>query len=391
MKNTCRALPLLLCLATAAVGVAQPYFQSTATIDGNTILYKIKAIGGPITTGWSDIEFFFRNSTVAPDADADFAAATITVNATDFPGVTIPYNGKNSQGSETGYNNYWFGVSFASTAPKTYNQNQEYLVCTIVLPVSPTGFALELCHNEPNFAPHYVVLTDQGGGDRTNLTGSNKFYGPDTLICNPNCPVSTPGNNHILPLNSTQPVELIDFQARKYDQSSARLDWRTATEINFDVFEIEQHNAGRWERIGVETGVASHGGGATYHFFDYAPQVPTTYYRLKMVDDDGTFVYSPIRSVQFEGEGSSLRIFPNPVAEVLHITFGTAMYADDLLVELLDGSGRVFVRRQIEILPGTAERLMVGEYNLPTGLYLFRASTSNGFGFQQHVVVLRSN
>jgi len=383
-------LVLFVLLALPCLGAAQSYFQGTATIEGNNILYRIKAVGGPITTGWSDIEFFFRNSTAAPDADTDFAAATITVNTTDFPGVSIPYNGKNIQGSESGYNNYWFGVSFTSTTPKTYNQHQEYLLCTIVLPVSPAGFALELCHNEPNFTPHYVVLTDQGGGDQTNLTGGNKFYGPDTTICNPNCPVSTPGNNHILPLNSAQPVELIDFQARKYDQTSARLDWRTAVEIDFDVFEIERQNAENWERIGVETGVAPYGGGATYRFFDHAPSAPTTYYRLKMVDDDGSFAYSPIRSVQFDS-GGSVRIFPNPVADVLHIAFGAAMRTDDLLVELLDGSGRVYLRRQMEILPGGAERLMVGEYHLPAGLYLFRASTPNGFGFQQHVAVLRSN
>ncbi|MBK9335830.1 MAG: T9SS type A sorting domain-containing protein [Lewinellaceae bacterium] len=386
MKNIYCAFALLFCLATASISTAQPYFQSTATIDGNNILYKIKAISGPITTGWSDIEFFFRNSTAAPDADAEFDAATITVNTADFPGVSIPYNGKNIQGVETGYTNYWFGISFNPTTPKTYNQNQEYLVCTIALSVSPAGFDLELCHNEPNFVPHYVVLTDPGGGDLTNLTGTNKFYGPDTVICNPNCPVSTPGNNHILPLNGAQPVELIDFQARKYAPQAARLDWRTAVEIDFDMFEIESQRNGRWEKIGMEQGRADHGGGATYTFFDHDPPEPTAYYRLKMVDYDGSFAYSPIRSVAFGGD-NTIRIFPNPTTDVLHLAFGTAMRADMLLVELVDWSGRVVVQKQLNVSPGATETLALGDYRLPAGIYLCRAGTANGFRFCRSVAI----
>jgi|GEM_PF-2852562 len=368
-------------------GTAQPYFHATASISGNNILYKIKAVGGNITTGWSDIEFFFRNSTAALDADGEFAGATITINTTDFPGINIPYNGKNVQGTETGYNTYWFGLSFTSTSPKTYNQNQEYLVCTIGLTVSPSNFDLELCHNEPNFWPHYVVLTDEIGNDLTNLTGTNKFYGPDTVICNPNCPVSTPGNNHILPLNGAQPVELVDFQARKYQLTSARLDWRTALEINFKVFEIErQHPDGYWEHIGSEPGKAAPGEGATYMFYDHNPPGPTAYYRLKMLDADGSFAYSPLRSVTFEGD-HTLRIFPNPASDVLHIAFGAGMYEDDLQIELVSRRGKVVAQTQIAVTPGAVENLAIGTYRLAAGTYLFRARSASGFLFQQYVTI----
>jgi len=388
MPTAIRLFVLLACLLFALHGSAQPHFLATATINGNDLQFKIKPVGGPITCGWTVFEFFFRNSTAAPNADAEFEGATITMNTTDFPGLTIPYNGANLQGTETGYNNYWFGLPInPPTTTKTYNQNQEYLVCTITLTTSPSGFDFELCHNDL-FVPHYLALTDEGANDKTNVTGTNVFYGPDTVICMPNnCPVTTPGNNHILPLNGAQPVELVDFQARKHQQASARLDWRTALEIDFDVFEIErQRTDGLWERIGTEQGRAAPGDGAAYVFFDYSPPGRTAYYRLKMVDDDGSFAYSPIRSVAFEGD-NTIRIYPNPASDVLHIAFGADMREDDLLVELLTSRGKVVAQARLAVIPRATEKFFLDRYRLPAGMYLFRACTPNGFWFQKRVAI----
>ncbi|MFN0013770.1 MAG: T9SS type A sorting domain-containing protein [Saprospiraceae bacterium] len=388
MPTAIRVFALIFCLILSGRSSAQPYFVATAAINGNDLQFKIKAVGGPITCGWSVFEFFFRNPNAAPNADAEFDVATIIVNTTDFPGLTVPYNGSNQQGTENGYTNYWFGNPLnPPTGTRTYNQNQEYLVCTITMTVSPSGFDFELCHNEPNFTPHYLALTDEGGNDKTNLTGTNKFYGPDTVICNPNCPVTTPGNNHILPLNGAQPVDLVDFNALKHTATSARLDWRTASEIDFHEFEIQrQHPDGTWERIGVQKGMGHDGHGAEYQFFDHDPPLPTVYYRLKMLDRDGSFEYSAIRSVAFDGD-NALLVFPNPVADALHLAFGADMQEDYLLVEVVDWSGRVVLQKYLAVLPGAMEKLPLHGYNLPAGAYLFRASTPNGYWFRKNIVV----
>jgi len=367
--------------------MAQPYFVETATISGNNIVIKIKPVNGSITCGWSDIEFFFRNGTGAPNADAAFTAATITVNTTHFPSVSIPYTGINLQGTEVNYNTYWFGVSFFPTTPQTYNQNQEYTICTITLSSSPSGFELELCHNEPNFTPHYVVLTDESGADKSNLTGTCKFYGPYATICEPdNCPNTTPGNNHILPLNGPLPVELVDFQARKYGDHVARLDWRTAIEINFEAFEVERQHGGNWAQIGKEPAKAVGGSGATYTFYDVNTTAEEELYRLKMVDFDGTFEYSPVRSVQFDGE-KTMRIFPNPATDVLYLQYGADMEEEDLQIELYDWTGRIVLQKNVAVSPGSTGVLYLSNYRLPAGVYRFNAGSANGFLFSQSIVI----
>ncbi len=387
MKHIIRLLCFLCCQILATQGIAQLYFQATATISGNSILYKIKPVNGNITCGWSDIEFFFRNSTTSPVADNEFMNATIDVNTVDFPGVSIPYNGMNIQGTETNTNTYWFGVSFTGTTPKTYNQNQEYLVCTITLSSSPSAFAFQLCHNEPYYNPHYIVLTDRNGGDQTNLTGTNKYYGPGATICEPNnCPNSTSGNNHILPLNGAAPVELVDFQAIKYGPHTARLEWRTAVEVNFEAFGIEWLNGNSWEQIGWVKARGVDGGGASYTFYDQAVSDPIAYYRLKMLDLDGTFVYSPVRTVSFDGD-KSLRIFPNPASNEIYIQFGADVAEEDIRIELFDWSGRIVLQQKITTAPGATQSVSLQEYALPDGTYLFRASAGNGPAFVQRLMV----
>lgn len=374
-------------------GTAQPYFQATAELSGNNILYKIKAVDGNITCGWSDIELFMRNSTSLPDANDAFLNATITVNTNDFPGVSFPYNGMNVQGSETGYNNYWFGISFGSTTPKTYNQNVEYIVCTIMLPSSPAGFEFELCHNEPNFSPHYLVLTDEGGNDWTSPAslGINKYYGPGAYICEPdNCPVNNPGNNHILPLNGPTPVELLAFQAKKYDEHTALLNWNTANEINFSVFEIERESGTGWEKIAQEPAKAVPGTGASYQYFDRNPPARQEYYRLKMVDFDGSFAYSPIRQVSF-APTPDLLLSPNPATDILYIQVNSSIPESELLVELYSFTGKKVLSQQLSITPGIKQPLSLLPYSLPSGVYFFWAISPSGFTFYKQVVLQAQN
>ncbi|MCB9265045.1 MAG: putative metal-binding motif-containing protein [Lewinellaceae bacterium] len=175
------------------------YFQATIDAEGTDLVFKIRPnpTGGDISTGWSDIEFFVR----WPDGSPAFNFGTLTVNTTDFPGVSIPNNGTNAQGSEIGYTNNWFGSSFSTTTTVTYTAGVEYEVFRVSLDIPASSVDFELVHNT-FFYPHYLALINGSGQDLTN-PGGVLFYGPEAEICSPNCPSTTGGNNHIDPLNSS--------------------------------------------------------------------------------------------------------------------------------------------------------------------------------------------
>lgn len=107
------------------------------------------------------------------------------------------------------------------------------------------------------------------------------------------------------------PVVLVAFTAAR-ESNTTLLTWTTTSEINSDHFEIEwSPDAKTWQRIG-EVACKNTGAAAThYTFTDLENRDGTVYYRLKILDDDNSFAYSRICSVQSMEAG--FVAFPNPI------------------------------------------------------------------------------
>jgi hypothetical protein len=90
--------------------------------------------------------------------------------------------------------------------------------------------------------------------------------------------------------NVTLPVVLSDFKATA-DQNKVILKWKSETEINFSHYEIERSTDGQtYRRLSTVDGS---NGSNDYSYTDPIPDY-VNYYRLKIVDMDGSFDYSPI-------------------------------------------------------------------------------------------------
>ncbi|HLA52415.1 MAG TPA: T9SS type A sorting domain-containing protein, partial [Flavitalea sp.] len=62
-------------------------------------------------------------------------------------------------------------------------------------------------------------------------------------------------------------------------------------------------------------------------------------YRLKIVDQDETFAYSPIKTVKTEGGLAEMKIFPNPATEYVVIT--AKNNANKMNVQLINLNGQI--------------------------------------------------
>jgi hypothetical protein len=114
------------------------------------------------------------------------------------------------------------------------------------------------------------------------------------------------------------PVELVSFTAKKKDNKDVIAEWKTAMEYNTSHFEIEvaKSNAdyliGRFVKLGEVLSPGNTNTERTYSFTDTENgKVGVRYYRLKIVDKDNTFVYSPVRPVVFNDE-IQWQVYPNP-------------------------------------------------------------------------------
>ena len=161
--------------------------------------------------------------------------------------------------------------------------------------------------------------------------------------------------------NKALPITLLDFTARSAKQD-VHLTWTVADAVDFSHFVVERSRDGRaWQpvkRVGLEEDYVCEDAGAGLL------GVPTLFYRLRLVDLDGSESYSPTRTVSFVEP--SLRVFPNPFTDELTIS---SSEVDEL--EVYDWSGRKV--RQVQVQPGR-NLLRLG---LVPGVYLLR-STGTG-------------
>ncbi len=352
---------LLTCFLLSSFYCDAQFFQATIEKDGNDLIFFVRAnpAGGDITTNWIDTEFFVR----WPDSSPAFTFGAITINTTDFPGISIPNNGQNAQGSEVGYTNNWFGTSFTATSSSTYTEGVEYEIFRVTLDIPAANVDFELVHND-GFVPHYLALIGGTGSDLSNV-GGNMFYGDNAMICSPNCPASTPGSNHVDEGNNAPlPVELFSFTASKLDEE-VDLEWMTASEDKNRGFYIERKNAiSDWTQIGFVEGRGTTSDFSTYDFMDRSPSTGFNYYRLKQMDFDSSFEYSKIRVVEFESRGNTVSVFPNPTSDVVNIQLDENINEGSL--QLFDQLGRLVMQERF----GESEYLKTISLNqFPEGVY----------------------
>lgn len=163
------------------------------------------------------------------------------------------------------------------------------------------------------------------------------------------------------------PVELSAFTASAQGNACVRLAWTTAAEKNSDRFEVERSIDGtRFER----TGTVAAGGGSvprSYALVDNKlPTGPTDlYYRLRQVDLDGTFSYSPVRTVQLN-KAAIWTLYPNPANGPVRVLGAPA----GAQLQVFDVTGRR-IAAAIAGADGTAELAL--PQGLAAGTYVVKS------------------
>jgi Surface adhesin CshA repetitive domain/HYR domain len=118
--------------------------------------------------------------------------------------------------------------------------------------------------------------------------------------------------------NGPLPVRLVSFDGKSITNGN-ELNWKTSTEQNFSHYEIERsYDAKSFKMIGKIAGSGSTKETLSYNYFDNTALNPnnskSVYYRLRMVDLNGSFEYSKIIFVEnkIENTASVGNFYPNP-------------------------------------------------------------------------------
>jgi Secretion system C-terminal sorting domain len=169
----------------------------------------------------------------------------------------------------------------------------------------------------------------------------------------------------------TTPVTLLNFSLSLLSDNSVGLYWKTASEKNSSYFLIERSSDGQtFEGIGSVQAHGNSGQVLSYSFTDDKPSTSSgyVYYRLRMVDLDGSFEYS--NAVSLKLKGTVVSVYPNPVRGEggINVVYLSDMESE-LTADIVDLLGRHVNGQLIKLTKGTNEFKLSTE-GLSKGIYL---------------------
>lgn len=120
----------------------------------------------------------------------------------------------------------------------------------------------------------------------------------------------------------TLPLNLLSFDAI-IKNNIVQLGWATNREFNVNSFEIERSSDGSSFKT-IHSQLPKGGFTITnnYTVSDMSPVMGASFYRLKMIDNDGRYTYSEVRKVQFNPI-SGIKCFPNPAVDFVMISLSS--------------------------------------------------------------------
>jgi hypothetical protein len=185
------------------------------------------------------------------------------------------------------------------------------------------------------------------------------------------------------------PITLLGLKGKRVEglrgemTEEVKLEWQTAQEINNKGFEIEMSENGlAYQKIAFVEGKGTSNMMNNYQLTTTNPN--DGYYRLKQIDFDGKFSYSPV--VFVEGLQDIFKIFPNPTAGEVQIMAGELNTQDQLQYTLFDAQGKAVwtIRENLE-----KGNLALNQFlpHAPNGTYILRII--NGKKLHQHKLIIQ--
>ncbi len=377
----------------------------------NKLIFSLIACMYTITLLGQDVTFGFTNSQIITQGPDVFYEADVIATS------NVPFKLGSGQ-IYVNYNSSAFGTSvFASGSlnitnvglalTATFDVYSSFVINDNTLnrfsyswqQALSSGCFVENITIAPNILFHIQLrfLPGQSGLDPMICFESTSIFDDQTLTaCGPegSCNLSdcagTPGiqiiNDNFDCTGALLPVTLYSFLAEPHSPTDAMVSWKTATEENSDFFNIERSSDGEdWIQVGTQPAAGNSLVLKDYHFldkkvFNFSKPITTFYYRLKMVDLDGTYEYSHVEAVTFNGESINnyldVQLFPNPAVKEVNILVHQ-VEQPITEIRIKDITGRVVSKTDTYLESGDSKLLNLTQERLGSGIFFldFRSDT----------------
>jgi hypothetical protein len=177
----------------------------------------------------------------------------------------------------------------------------------------------------------------------------------------------------------TLPVKIISIDAKRNEDKTATIKWKTENEINLNHYEIERADDGlSFITLGSQQPLSNNDLSYEYSFNDINAKTSVNYYRVKAISNDGQIQYSKIVKLDALNTENTIFVYPNPVKDnFINIQFEnnlTGLYS----IMLSDIAGKNIFNKNYNISVNKGSIKVVLPKNTFSGNYLLKIIQPNG-------------
>ncbi len=354
--------------------------------------FTTKNAAGSIASNNSDVngitgktdEFTLIGGEVRNDIDAGLVS--LFANVGDFVWYDVNINGRQDAGEAgvPGVTVKLYDAGSIVIATAVTDGNGRYFINNI--PVNPGGSSFTVGVSDlPSSTQGFTIKNAPGTTTETNsdinpgsgrtdafvlFPGQTRLDIDGGLILNTNgCIPGSPG--------CVLPVTIINLKGI-YENGKGKLTWTSVTEINANYYEVQRSQDGAsFVSLGRVNAKGNSSVAIDYAYFDNLIASGFNYYRLKMVDKNGTFTFTNIVLITVNIKGITITgIYPNPFSSKVNISVSTEK-AEELSVRIFDNIGKLVYAQQKLIPKGTSLFVIDELKTLASGVYMIEVKAGD--------------
>jgi hypothetical protein len=173
------------------------------------------------------------------------------------------------------------------------------------------------------------------------------------------------------------PVKFTGITASRQNKNIA-VAWKVENQVNVIRYEVEKSVDGsNFRKVNTVAATGINNSSATYNWLDENAFSGKNYYRIKMIDRDGRFSYSPIAKIHFTAK-TGIAIYPNPVTNNTYQLQMTGQAEGEYQVTTYSSNGQKVCSSKVLYNGTDATKTISLQNKLSQGLYKVEILTPGG-------------
>lgn len=230
----------------------------------------------------------------------------------------------------------------------------------------------------PTFNVQWRKISGLGGtivspnNQNTNVTGLIEGNYVFELTVTNTCGIFKDTVNLFFTAAGNLPVKLLSFNGNRTNENNDALTWQVADELNMKNYEVLlSENGIDFKTIGAVSISNISSNNKKYGFTNNSIFYAINYYRLKMVNNDGTFAYSNILKLSSKQKNiNEIDISPNPAKSNLIVTIHS-FETHSSFIEIINLIGQPLFKKSVQIIKGV-NTIPIDVSNLPKGIFFLK-------------------